>query len=127
MLLTGLWGWVVLSVLIWICISLLTTGPVQNRLVALQRTAASVAVAHFPLNILGLYVATFGQFIASRRPGIVLATIVFALWIPRLLVKTVEHSSGVSGIDALKIVAVPYVLWLAWIGRYLYLQLGHLL
>ncbi len=38
-----------------------------------------------------------------------------------------QHLSDVGTVTALGLIVVPYVLWLGWIRRYLYLQVGHLL
>jgi hypothetical protein len=98
-----------------------------TELFSLQRAAASVTVAHFPLIILGFYIATFGAFIRNPLPGTVLAVVVFAVWMPVLLGRAMQHLTDVETVTALRLIAVPYLLWLAWIGRYLYLQVGHLL
>jgi len=127
MILTGIYGWLALSLVLWLIARRREQFNSGTVLFSLQRTAASVAVAHFPLIILGFYIATFGNFIRTPVPGLVLAAIVFALWIPALLGRAMRHLADVDTFTAMGLIAVPYVLWLAWIGRYLHLQVGHLL
>jgi hypothetical protein len=127
MVLTGLYGWLALTVLIWFIARQREPAVPGTEPFSLQRAAAAVTVAHFPLIILGFYIATFGAFIRNPLPGTVLAVVVFAVWMPALLGRAMQHLTDVETVTALGLVAVPYLLWLAWIGRYLYLQVGHLL
>jgi hypothetical protein len=127
MILTGVYGWLALTVVLWLIARRREPEVPGTELFSLQRAAASVTVAHFPLIILGFYIATFGAFIRNPLPGTVLAVVVFAVWIPALLGRALQHLTDVDTVNALGLIAVPYVLWLAWIGRYLYLQVGHLL
>lgn len=125
--LTGIYGWLALTLAIWFIAQ--RTGPsVEGSPIYLfQRAAASVTVAHFPLIILGMYMATFGAFIRTPVPGTILAVIVFAAWIPLLLSRAMQHMSDMERNRALALAAIPYLLWLAWIGRFLHSQVGHLL
>ena len=127
MILTGIWGWVALTLLIWLIAQRRQPSEPGTAFLSLQKAAASVSVAHFPLIILGFYIATFGNFIRTPIPGTIIAVVVFALWIPTLLVRALQHLTDVDTTTALRLIAVPYILWLAWIGRYLYLQVGHVL
>jgi hypothetical protein len=127
MILTGIWGWIALTLLIWLIAQHRQPSEPGTTLISLQQAAASVTVAHFPLIILGFYIATFGNFIRTPIPGTVLAVAVFAAWMPTLLGRALQHITDVDTKAALPLIAVPYILWLAWIGRYLYLQVGHVL
>jgi hypothetical protein len=127
MILTGVYGWLALTILVWLIARRREPAVPGTELFSLQRAAASVTVAHFPLIILGFYIATFGAFIRNPLPGTVLAVVVFAVWMPVLLGRAMQHLTDVETVTALRLIAVPYLLWLAWIGRYLYLQVGHLL
>ena len=46
---------------------------------------------------------------------------------PVLLSRAMQHLTDIDRAPPFGLIAIPYVLWLAWIGRYLYLQVGHLL
>jgi len=127
MLLTGIWGWLGLTIVVWLIASRLDDDVRSTPLVTLQRMAASVSVAHFPLIILGFYIATFGAFIRTPIPGTVLAVAAFGVWIPHLLMRAVRHVADVSVTRAATVVVLPYLLWLAIIGRWLFVQVGHLL
>lgn len=127
MVLTGIYGWLALAILIWIIARRREPAVPGTELSSLQRAAAAVAVAHFPLIILGFYIATFGAFIRTPLPGTVLAVAVFAVWVPALLGRAMQHLTDVDRVAAFGLIVLPYALWLAWVGRYLYLQVGHLL
>ena len=130
-ILTGIYGWLALSFLVWLVGTRFDNDLVGDWWRTLQRTAASVSVAHFPLIILGFYIATLGNFIRNPWPGTVLAVVVFTVWIPTLLARALQHIVPIElGRDrpkALLAIAVPYLLWLLWIGRFLNQQVGHLL
>lgn len=130
-ILTGIYGWLALSLLIWFVGSRFDGDLIDDWWRTLQRTAASVSVAHFPLIILGFYIATFGNFIRNPWPGTVLAVLVFTVWIPVLLARALQHIVPIElGRERGKAVAAvvgPYLLWLLWIGRFLWQQVGHLL
>ncbi len=127
LMLTGLYGWLALTFVIWLVARSREASVPGSATYTLQRTAAAVTVAHFPLIILGFYIATFGAFIRTPVPGTLLAVAVFAFWIPALLIKAMQHLVDTSSTTALLLIAVPYLLWLGWIGRYLFVQVGHLL
>lgn len=133
MILTGIYGWLALTLLIWLIARSRSQSDERSQshdegtLWSLQRAGAAVAVAHFPLIILSFYMATFGAFIRTPIPGTILAVAVFAVWIPVLLVRAMQHLIDVERPMAFGLIVIPYLLWLAWIGRYLFFQVGHLL
>ena len=127
MLITGIWGWLALSLVLWVIARRVDEELRSDPVTSMQRTVASVTVAHFPLIILGFYIATFGAFIRTPVPGTILAVAVFAVWIPRLLVRAFQHVAEVDVRTAAGAIVVPYLLWLATIGRWLFIQVGHLL
>jgi hypothetical protein len=127
MILTGVYGWIALTVAIWLIAQRRELSVPDTPLYSLQRAATSVTVAHFPLIILGMYIATFGAFIRTPAPCTILASAVFAVWIPVLLGRALQHLTDIDRSRALALIVVPYALWLAWIGRYLNDQVGHLL
>lgn len=127
MILTGIYGWIALTVLVWLIAQRREPAVRGTTVYSLQRAATSITVAHFPLIILGMYIATFGAFIRSPTPGTVLAIAVFAVWMPALLSRAMQHLTDIHTGPALALITVPYLLWLAWIGRYLNDQVGHLL
>ena len=58
--------------------------------------------------------------------GNAIAFAVFVVWMPGMLASAVVWAYDVPLWRALALVAVPYVLWLATAGRYLFIQVGHL-
>ena len=127
MILTGVYGWIALAFALWLIAQRCGLSVRATPLHSLQRAATSVTVAHFPLIILGMYIATFGAFVRTPMPGTFLAIAVFAGWMPVLLGRAMQHLTDITRGRALLLIVVPYVLWLAWIGRYLNDQVGHLL
>lgn len=122
LILIGFYGWIGLAVASWL---------IARRLFA-SAGSPSVLIrltghAHLPL----LFVALFIQVISvtlditnlARWPA--LFTGVF--WMPAMLVNAVAVSSELDRPRAAITVAVPYLLWLALVGRLLWSHLQHLL
>ena len=127
LLLIGLWGWLALSVVVWLIARTFDEDLRNDPLYGLQRAAASMTVTHFPIIILGMYLGTFGAFIRTPIPGLILAVVVFAAWVPTLYVRAMLHLAQVDTRTAILAMIVPYALWLATVGRHLWQQLGHLI
>lgn len=127
MLLTGIWGWLILSLIVWLIAQTRNEELRGDPLYGLQRAAVSMTVPHFPVIILGFYMATAGAFIRTPIPGIVLAVLVFGAWVPVLYVRAMKHLADVNTKTAAVAMIGPYVLWLVTIGRYLFQQVGHLI
>lgn len=137
MILTGIYGWLAWSILVWLLaawVSSRTEGPddrpdakVTLDVLSFQRAAVAMTVPHFPLIIVGFYIATFGSFIRSPIPGIVIVVIAFAVWIPALVIRAFQHLTDINRPIAAGLMLLPYLLWLGTIGRYLFNQVGHLI
>lgn len=136
-ILTGIYGWLGWSILVWLLAIWIgqrgevaadePAAPLGFDPLSFQRAATAMTVPHFPLIVIGFYIATFGVFIRSQIPGIVIAVLVFGIWIPALATKAVQHLTDLDRNRAVVAVVLPYVLWLAVIGRYLFNQVGHLI
>lgn len=127
LILIGVYGWLALTFAIWLIAQRTKPSVPGPPSYLVQRAAASVTVAHFPMVILGMYMATFGAFIRTPIPGTILAVLVFAIWMPALLGRALRHNTDVGEPQSLVLIAIPYALWLATIGRHLHQQVGHLL
>ena len=127
MLVIGFWGWLALSFAVWLIARTVDEDLRSDPLYGLQRAAVAMTVPHFPLFILGMYIGTFGAFIRTPVPGTILAVLVFVAWIPLLYVRAMQHLTDVTTSKAVLLMVLPYALWLATVGIYLWDQLGHLL
>ena len=129
--LVGVWGWLGLSVAIWLIAVRLPnlSGRSANRprRGSLQHTLAAAGVAHIPLLLLGLVIFVAAAMLELLGPGLVAATFVFGFWFPAGLVTAIRHAHGLTLARALAVVAGPYVIWLLVIGRHLLGQVQHLL
>ncbi len=131
MILTGIYGWLALSLVVWFIATRIDPELLHDRSHSIRRALVAVTVAHFPLIIIGFYIATFGAFIRSPWPGTIIAILTFSFWIPTLLTRALQHLVSLDvRLDrgrAMLAIAVPYIVWLLIIGRYLFQQVGHLL
>ena len=127
LLLTGIWGWVLISVVVWFFASRVDEDLRNDPLYGLQRAAVAMTVPHFPVIIVGFYIATFGAFIRTPIPGLILATAAVLAWIPALYVRAMQHLTGADTKTAALTMLGPYVLWLVTVGQYLWRQVGHLI
>lgn len=127
MLLIGIWGWLILSVVVWLIARTRSEQLRDDPLYGLQRSAAAMTVPHFPVLILGFYMATAGAFVRTPIPGLVLAIVFFVAWVPALYARALQHLTDVDTKTATLAMVGPYLLWLATIGRYLWQQVGHLI
>ncbi len=127
LLLTGIWGWLLLSVVVWFLASRVNEDLRNDPLYGIQRAAVSMTVTHFPVIIIGFYMATFGAFIRTPIPGLLLLAVAVFGWIPSLYIRAMQHLTGVDLKAAAVAMIGPYVLWLATVGQYLWRQVGHLI
>lgn len=127
LLLTGIWGWIVLSVVVWFLASRINKDLRADPLYGIQRAAVSMTVTHFPVIIIGFYMATFGAFIRTPIPGFILLAAAVLAWIPALYIRAMQHLTSVDTKTAALAMIGPYALWLATVGRYLWQQVGHLI
>lgn len=121
-----LWGWLGLGASIWWLgdrmVERVGSDADQPDIVT---TLTSVGFAHRPLLVWGAVMFISTGLFQITGPGLVVAVIVFGLWLPYLLAMSVQHSRYISVRDAFMVVAVPYVLWLVIVGRHLLGQLSH--
>ncbi len=128
MLLYGIWGWIVLGTALWVMggavVARVGSNADQPTLVT---TLTTVGFAHRPVLMFGavLFVST-GLF-QVNGPGLVAAIVAFGLWFPALLTLSVQYSRYIATREAFAVVAIPYALWLAVVGRHLIGQVAHLL
>ena len=122
LMLTGLYGWIGLAAASWL---------IARRVFA-SSGAASMLIrltghAHLPL----LFVAVFIQVVSvtldisnmARWPALFAGL----FWMPAMLVNALAVSSGLDRPRAALAVAVPYLVWVAVVGRLLWRHLHHLL
>ena len=92
----------------------------------LCRTVQVVGLAHQPLLVIGLVVQISALIAPLTSVATVAAWLTFGLWMPAMLVGAVRWTRDISTPQALMIVSVPYLLWLATAGRFLLDRVGHL-
>lgn len=128
MLLYGIWGWLALGTGVWIAGRIVVDKVGSNAdQPSLIKTLTSVGFAHRPVLMLGAVLFVSTGLLQITGPGLVVAVLAFGLWFPALLTLSVQHSRYIALRDALVVVAVPYALWLAVVGRHLMSQVAHLL
>jgi hypothetical protein len=121
-LLLGLYGWVGLSVAVFIVIRLIykrTGSPLKLLLL--------FGHAHLPLLVVAVFVQVVSVSLditgVSRWP----ALFVGVFWMPAMLAAAVHAWTDVKRHQAAVSVAMPYLVWAATLGRHLWDQLSHLL
>ena len=83
--------------------------------------------AHLPLLLLALTIQVVSVGLQFLGPAWAVALFVVLFWFPALLVGAARTVFGVDTSIALQVISLPYIVWLAVVGGYLYSQLGHLL
>ncbi len=121
-LLVGLYGWLWLAVVPWIVVRMTTTSRAP-----LSDYMRLTGHAHLPLLLVAILV--FVLPVSLGVSGIALWPALFAgvVWMPAMLVNAVATAAGVSRRSAALPALVPYVVWAAVAGRWLWRQIGHLL
>lgn len=128
MLLYGIWGWLFLGTGIWAAGRIVVARVGSNAdQPTLLKALTSVGFAHRPVLVLGAVLFISTGLLQVNGPGLVVAVIALGVWFPTLLALSVQHSRYIELRDACVVVAVPYALWLAIIGRHLISQVAHLL
>jgi hypothetical protein len=125
LMLVGVWGWVGLSVAIWLTITA-TSGSAGPR-PGLVHTLAIAGIAHAPVVALGVVVFVSAGVLDLLGPGMVTAWFVFAFWFPAMLVTGAAAGLHRSVPVAAASVAAPYLVWLVVVGRHVLDRIGHLL
>lgn len=125
--LIGVWGWLLLSGASWVALRIHRAISDSDAMPSLAAMTTAVGAAHQPLVILGVVLFVFAGFFQILGPGLVVAIFALVLWFPASLTRAMRHSTDLSHLRAIGIVAVPYALWLITAGRYVIGQIQHLL
>lgn len=120
--LIGLYGWLGLSLLIFVLVRLS-----RRRTGSLQTLLRLVAHAHLPVLFVGVVMQVAG--VALDITGVALWAAVFAgvVWMPAMLTAALRAWGQLSRSRALLSMGVPYALWVATVGRFVWNHLAHLL
>jgi len=131
MTLVGVYGWLGLTAGVWLGVAVLgaVTGATNNAAQppSLQHSGSAVGLAHMPLLILGVVIFAAGGLFEILGPGLVAAAFVLGFWFPAALVAATRSAYQLSLTRAAAVLALPYLLWLAIVGRHLMTQVQHLL
>lgn len=123
-----IWGWLFLGAAIWaigrLVVSRVGSNADQPSLIG---TLTSVGFAHRPILILGAVIFVSAGLLQTNGPGLVVAIIAFGIWLPALLVLSVQYSRYIERKAAFFVVIVPYLLWLFLIARFVLDRVSHLL
>lgn len=122
MVLIGFYGWIWLAAASWVAVRLWAgTRP------SLADHVRLTGHAHLPMLVVGLLVWVFS--VMMNIGGIWQWPALFAgsFWMPAMIVNAVAAASGLSLRRAALPGLVPYAVWAAAVGRYLWLQVAHLL
>lgn len=129
--LVGVWGWLGLAGSIWLVESAVrAVGGRRDEGVStpsLQLAVVAVGLAHTPLLALGMVILVAAGLLEILGPGFVAAVFVFGFWFPTVLIAATSHTYRLDPFRASLVVLVPYLLWLALIGRHLLDRVQHLL
>lgn len=116
------WGWIALSVAIWLLESLVRRRSLSRQ--GVRATLVSAGRAH--LSLIGLGVVVFFASVAlrTRWPGLLASIGVLGWWFPAALIGIPSMPDSWS--RRVAIIAPAYAGWLLTVGRHLHQQLGHL-
>jgi hypothetical protein len=120
LVLAGFYGWLGLATAVWL------VGRRRVPEVGLRTVFRLIGFAHTPLVVLGLTIQFMSVVLQLLGPAYSVAVFTAAFWFPALLVAAVRAIYSLEVRPGVRLVAGPYLLWLAFVGRYLALQLGHL-
>ncbi len=122
MLLTGFYGWVGLGLGIWLMARVkLGTSASPATVIRL------VGRAHIPLLLVALTIQVLAVSFLVFGPALWLALFSIGVWIPAMLLAATRKALTLDARTAALMAIGPYLLWLLIVGRYLELQVGHLL
>ncbi len=122
------WGWLGLGASIWFIGGVVTKRVGSNAdQPNLVTTLTSVGLAHRPVLMLGAVLYFFTGLLQITGPGLVFAVFAFSLWFPTLLTFSVQYSRFIPLKYAVLTVGLPYLIWLAIVGRHLLDRVAHLL
>jgi hypothetical protein len=130
MVLVGVWGWLGLGAAIWLIVRLArrsTRHAGQGRPAPLERTLALVGFAHAPVLLLAVVILVAAGALQVFGLGQIVAVVVLGFWFPALLVAASSYLFDLGPLIGVAVVALPYGVWLATVGRHLLQQVQHLL
>lgn len=122
MMLVGLYGWLWLAGAFW----LIARGGF-GYLGTPRRIAPFVGHAHLPLLLVAIFIQVVSITLTVTGPARWVALFAGGFWMPAMLVSATITVTGLTVRRALVVVGVPYLAWVAVVGRSLWTQLGHLL
>lgn len=122
MLLAGFYGWMGLAAGSWLIARRVYGGPAPFLPVV-----RLFGHAHLPLLLIGITIQVAAGWLQVLGPGLAVGIFGLAVWMPALLVTAVATALDLDRRSAAFVVAGPYLVWLAVVGRYLESLLGHLL
>lgn len=135
-MLIGFYAWMGLALLLWLASKLIADSnpnsspspdpapdPVPDPVTLIRLTG----LAHRPLVVIGLVLQVTGFFLPTPGVGLVVAVAGLALWMPAMLVGALIWARPRPIVRAAAVVALPYLVWLAVVARFLDSQIGHLL
>lgn len=129
--LVGVWGWLVLSLVLWVLGCAATRWRRESDgspgVASLRRTAAVAGLAHVPLLVGAVVVFVTAVLLRWTGPGTLVAGFIAFVWIPASLVVGARELFVVGPATATAVAIPPYAAWLAVVGRHLHQQVGHLL
>lgn len=120
--LIGVWGWVGLSLAIWIVARI-----VGRRRPSLAHTLAVVGWAHASVAALGGVLFVAAIILQLLGPGRIAAMFVLAFWFPAAIVAGIRSAFEVGPGRAMAVVVVPYIAWFWIVALHLLDQIEHLL
>ncbi len=127
----GIWGWLALGLSLWAVVRVFAKAAAPDApvrpVVPLDRMLSVVGWAHTPIAALAIVVFIAAGALQLLGPGLVVATVVFALFIPFALVTGVRHVAGSSVMRAIAMIAIPYAVWILVIVRHALDSIQHLL
>lgn len=121
-LLIGAYGWVGLTLVAFVIVRL-----VADRSGSFPTILRLVAHAHLPLLVVGVVIQIAG--VTLNITGVARWPALFAglVWMPAMLMAALCAWSDMRPRQAVVAAVLPYLAWVASIGRHLWLQLEHLL
>ncbi len=122
-LLTGIWGWLGLS----LGIVLLARRIEAPQRPSFGRVAASTGMAHGSLILLGMTMFAAVGILQLNGPGMVVGLFVLTFWFPAMLVAATSTLFGLRGRRAVVTALVPYLAWIAIVIAPLFRRFAHLL
>ena len=121
-MLTGFYGWLWLAVSAW-----LVARVASRSRVSLFSVIRLTGHAHVPLLLLAVLIQLVSVALNFTDAAHWPAVFVGSFWLPAQLAQAVATASGLSLRRAVLVAVGPYLLWVAVVGRHLWLQVGHLL